>query len=208
MHETIKNISKPRLCCSSGCIKKRDGTILMIKDEILDRWEEYLAELYDDERNERPEIKKKLEGPPITKDEIELALKKMKRGKATGQDEISVEMISALEDLGIHVLTEFANKISDAGRFPDDLSKSIFIAIPKKIGTTECELHRTISLMSHVTKMILRVVMLRARNKIRPEISEEQYGVMQDKGTRNAIFILRIVAERAIEMQMDVYVYL
>ena len=47
--------------------------------------------------------------------------------------------------------------------------------------------------------------MLRARNKIRSEISEEQYGFMQDKGTRNAIYILRILAERAIEMQRDVY---
>ena len=97
-------------------------------------------------------------------------------------------MITALEDLGIHVLTEFANKVYDVRTFPDDLSKSIFILIPKKIGTTECELHRTISMMSDVTKIILRVIMLRARNKIRPEISEEQCSFMQDKGTRNAIY--------------------
>ena len=84
----------------------------------------------------------------------------MKRGKATGQDHISVEMITALEGLGIHVLTKLANMIYDTGTFPDELSKSIFIVIPKKIGTTECELHRTISLMSHVTKIILRVMLL------------------------------------------------
>ena len=47
----------------------------MSKEEILDGWEEYIAELYDYERNERPEIKEALEGPPITKDEIELVLK-------------------------------------------------------------------------------------------------------------------------------------
>ena len=49
----------------------------MSKEEILNRWEEYIAELYDDERNERPEIKKALEGPPITKDEIKHAVKKI-----------------------------------------------------------------------------------------------------------------------------------
>ena len=76
MHEKIKNVSKSRIYCSSGCIKKRDGTIVMSKEEILDRWEEYILELYDGERNERPDIKKTLEGPPITKNEIELALKK------------------------------------------------------------------------------------------------------------------------------------
>ena len=76
----------------------------------------------------------------------------MKRGKATGQDKIYVEMMTAL-DIGIHVVTEFANKVYDVGRFPDDLSKSIFIAILKSIGTTECELHRTISLMNHENKV-------------------------------------------------------
>ena len=89
--------------------------------------------------------------------------------------------------------------------YDEKIDESIFIAIPKKIGTTECELHRTISLMSHGTKIILRVILLRARSKIGPEMSEEQYGFMQDKGTRNAIYILRTLAERAIEMQRDIF---
>ena len=55
--------------------------------------------------------------------------------------------------------------------------------------------------MSHVAKIILRVLLLRARSKIRPEISEEQYGFMQDKGTRNAIYTLRTLAE----MQRDIF---
>ena len=46
MHETIKNISKTRICCTSGCIKQRDGTLVMSKEEILERWEEYVTELY------------------------------------------------------------------------------------------------------------------------------------------------------------------
>ncbi|GFO41248.1 craniofacial development protein 2 [Plakobranchus ocellatus] len=41
---------------------------------------------------------------------------------------------------------------NERGLIPTDLSKSIFIALPKKPGATECELHRTISLMSHITK--------------------------------------------------------
>ena len=47
--------------------------------------------------------------------------------------------------------------------------------------------------------------MLRATGKIRLEISEEQYGFMQDKGTRNVIYILRTLEEKAIEMQRDVF---
>ena len=88
---------------------------------------------------------------------------------------------------------------------PADLEKSVYIAIPKKPGTVECDQHRTISLMSHVTKIMLRVLMNRMRNNILPEISETQFGFMADKGTRNAIFALRTLMERAIEVQKDLY---
>ena len=60
--------------------------------------------------------------------------------------------------------------------------------------------------MSHITKILLRVVLIRARSKARPEISEEQYGFMEDRGTRNAIFMMRSIADRAIEMQRDLYI--
>ena len=43
----------------------------------------------------------------------------------------------------------------------------------------------------------------RARSKVRKEISEEKYGFMDERGTRNAIFVMRLMAERAIEMQKD-----
>ena len=81
-------------------VSRQNGIIVMSKEEILDRWEEYIAELYYDERNERPEVKKALEGPPITKDEIEVALKKIEKGKSTGQQKISVEMIKAVHSGG------------------------------------------------------------------------------------------------------------
>ena len=130
----------------------------------------------------------------------------MKRGKATGPDQIAVEMIIALKEFGVEKLTNFANKVYDAGTFPEELSKSIFIALPKKTGATECELHRTICLMSHITKILLRVILIRARSKVGPEISEEQYGFMEDRGTRNAIFMTRSIADGAIKMQRDLYV--
>ena len=75
-------------------------------------------------------------------------------------------MIEALEDYGVEKLTEIINKIYDDGKFPEDLSKSIFITLPKKHSAVDCEQHHTISLMSHVTKIILRVLLLRLRSRI------------------------------------------
>ncbi|GFO37775.1 hypothetical protein PoB_006428000 [Plakobranchus ocellatus] len=66
------------------------------------------------------------------KEEVETAIKKMKYGKATGPDNISVELIEALEDFGIGKVTHLLNEIHDTGQIPTDLSKSIFIALPKK----------------------------------------------------------------------------
>ncbi|GFS23991.1 endonuclease-reverse transcriptase [Elysia marginata] len=66
-------------------------------------------------------------------------------------------------------------------------------------------LHRTISLMSHVTKILLRIVMLKVRNKIKPQIAEEQSGFIEGKGTANAIYNLRVLIERALEVKKDVY---
>ena len=83
--------------------------------------------------------------------------------------------------------------------------KSVFIVLPKKAGATECELQRTISLMSHVTKILLRIVMMRVRNKIRPEIAEEQCRFVEGKGASNTIFMLRTILERTLEIQKEVY---
>ena len=92
------------------------------------------------------------------------------------------------------------------GSFPCELNKYIFIALPKVNGTIKCEKHRTISLMSHVTKLMLRIVINRIRGRSLYEIAPKQYGFMSDKGTGNAICVLWMFVERSIDKQKYVYV--
>ena len=146
----------------------------------MERWAEYINDLFNDDRIEKPTILKNMDGPKILKSEVESSLRKLKRNKAAGPDEVVTEMMIALEDYGIDKLTDIVNEIYDTGVIPEDLSRSIFIALPKKPGATECELHRTISLMSHMTKLILRIIMMRARSRIRPEIGREQCGFVEE----------------------------
>ena len=129
----------------------------------------------------------------------------MKRNKATGPDEIAVELIKSLEEFGVEKLTELLNEVYDTGDIPEDMSKSIFIALPKKPGATECGMHRTISLMSHITKILLKILLNRVKNKTDPEIGVEQCGFVKDTGTRNAIIMLRILSERVIQVNQDIY---
>ena len=86
------------------------------------------------------------------------------------------------------------------------MRKSTFIAIPKVAGTAECNKHRTISLM--ITKILLRIILDRARNKIMVEVAEEQYGCGVGKGTRNAIFVTRMLIEKQLEVRKDMFLCL
>ena len=205
MHEKIRKMRGKRKNKTGSSIMKADGTVAMDMNEILERWREYIAELYNDDREE-PNITIEMEGPSILKCEIEKAMRKMKSGKAAGEDGIVIEMLRAMGDWGTEQILNIASFMHNTGEMPKQMNKSIFVTIPKKTGTLDCGKHRTIAISSQVSKISLRVVMERMRGKIRNEVGREQFGFMEGKGTANAIFILRMICERSIEMQKDLYV--
>ena len=113
LHSKIKEIAGKRknTCSSSGCLKAKDGTIIIEKDEIIKRWEEYIEQLFDDERGIKPTRKDEDYGEDILKSEVEFALRKMKRGKAPGPDQVNVEMLDSAGEIGLEKLTELINKV-------------------------------------------------------------------------------------------------
>ncbi|GFS27605.1 SH3 domain-binding protein 2-like [Elysia marginata] len=116
-----------------------------------------------------------------------------------------IELLQALGNWGIDQLTKLLNRIYDTGNIPKDMLISTFITLQKKPGATEFENHRTISLMSHTLKLLLRILLTRIRSKIKPEILETQFGFVANKGTTNAIFTMMMLMERFIETQKDLY---
>lgn len=113
----------------------------------------------------------------------------------------SVEMVEAAGHLVKKKITDLTNTIYDTGYIPDMMREPVFTTIPKKEGTAECEQHWTVNIMSQIGKIILGVIRSRIRNKIDKNVSQEQYRFRKGKGTTNAIFSLRIIIERAVEMQ-------
>ena len=89
---------------------------------------------------------------------------------------------------------------------PTDLKQSIFITLPKKSKAQSCTEYRTISLMSHITKLLLKVIEQRIVKKIDNEVSRLQSGFRTGSGTREGIFNLRTVCEQAIDLRKDVYI--
>ena len=205
MHCQIKEVTgKKHGNGTTTCVEAKYGTIIMEKDKILDRWSEYIGKLYDDDRGEMPVITTGSISP-ITYQEVEYALKGMPMRKSPGPDDIVTEMLVAAGDMGISELTKLSNMMYIEGGFPSERNKSIFITLPKVNGATKCEKHRTISLMSNITKLVLRIVINRIRLPTLQEVSSEQYGFMSEKGTRNAIFVLKRLSVRSVEKQKDVY---
>jgi len=208
LYNKIKTMTKPKMKTANTALKNKNGDVIFEKVQVLERWVEYIGELFNDNR---PEITSEtstaeLTGENILKSEIELAIKSMRNGKATGNDKISKEMIEACEDLGTEKILDLANSIYNSGVIPNQMKESVFITIPKKGDLLNCSNYRLISLMSHVTKIILRVLMNRIKKKIHAEVSWSQFGFRKCKGTRNAVFVMRMLAERSIEMQKNLYI--
>lgn len=205
MHEDIRELTgKKKANSTSNCIKSKNGEILFEQTEVLNRWSQYIGELFEDERSETPTPTNK-HGPPILTAEVENAIKKTKDGKAQGEDGITTEMLKALGEFSITTLTDLFNDIYESGHIPDELTRSVFITLPKKPKANECADFRTISLMPHVTKILLRVILERIKQKINREVGEEQFGFRAENGTREGIFCLNNITQRCIEKQQDIY---
>ena len=134
------------------------------------------------------------------------AIKKLKNNKATGTDLIAAEILKALYDGPLGKLTQLCNEIYNTGYWPKELKESIFIPIPKKPKATRCQEYRTISIMSQVTKLLLKIVMDRMKGRIEAELDDAQSGFRQGKGTREVLLNLRLICERHLEVHKDVYI--
>jgi len=112
-------------------------------------------------------------------------------------------MLQALNEEGIDILWSLIDKTYETDKIPIDML--VFVALSKVSGTLDCTKHRAISLMFHTLKLVLKIVLRRLRRQLLPEIGDNQFGFMKDRGTTNAIFFIRMLSERAIQFQQDLY---
>ena len=89
-------------------------------------------------------------------------------------------MIVAAGEAGLTLLTNLSNMMYKEFRFPEQMNKSVFITLPKVSGTEKCGKDRTISLMNHVTILVLLVIMNIIQGRTLSEIATVQYCFMPD----------------------------
>lgn len=204
LHKKLKEVAGLRKNIKPPIIEDKNGKLLIDIECQLARWNEYIKELFDDNRSELENIDT-TSGPSITKEEVQYALKNAKNGKAVGPDEIHVETLKLLGIAGIELITKMFNLIYESGIIPSDWLKSTFVVLPKKHRATKCNEYRTISLMSHVLKLFIRIIHQRIYRKIEEKISNTQFGFRCGLGTREALFATQVLVQRCRDMNQDVF---
>jgi len=203
----IKEITKtagPRM----GSLKTKDGKIIGDEEEMKARWREYTEELYkEDERVVKENIKiEEVENEPeILEAEVEWAIKQLKDNKAPGHDGIPIELVKAGDEAVVRTITKLCNQIWRTGEWPEDWKRSVFIPIFKKGDARECGNYRTIAMISHTSKILLKIIHKRMEKTIERELPANQAGFRKARGTRDHIANIRWIMERQREYGQEVH---
>ena len=105
--------------------------------------------------------------------------------KASGGDEIPVELFQILKDDAVKVLHSICQQIWKAQQWPQDWKMSVFIPIPKKDNAKECSNYLTIPLISHASKVILKILQARFQQYVNHEFPDVQAGFRKARETRD-----------------------
>ena len=111
--------------------------------------------------------------------------------KASGLDGIPVELFEILKDDAAEVLHSICHKIWKTQQWPQDWKRSVFISIPKKGNAKEYSNYRTIALISHVSKVMLKILQARLQKYMNRELPDVQAGFRKGRGTRDQIANIR-----------------
>ena len=118
---------------------------------------------------------------------------------------ISVELFQILKDGVVKVLHSICQQIWKTQQWPWDRKRSVFIPIPKKGNAKECSNHCTIVLISHASKVMLKILQVRLQQYVNHEFPDVQAGFRKGRGTRDQIANIRWIIEKAKEFQKNIY---
>ena len=99
--------------------------------------------------------------PDILEYEVRSALGSITMNKASGDDGIPVELFQILKDDAVKVLHSLCQQIWKTQQWPQDWKRSVFIPIPKKGNAKECSNYHTVALISHASKVMLKILQAR-----------------------------------------------
>ena len=155
-------------------IKDRNGLDLTEAEDIKKRWQEYMEELYKKDLHDpdnHDDVITHLE-PDILECEVKWALESITTHKASGGDGIPVELFQILKDDAVKVLHSMCQQIWKTQQWLQDWKRSVFIPIHKKGNGKECSNYRTITLISHASKVMLKILQAKLQQYMNRELPD------------------------------------
>ena len=125
--------------------------------------------------------------PDILECEVKWALESITTNKASGDDGIPVELFQILKDDAVKVLHSICQQIWKTQQWPQDWKRSVFIPIPTKGNAKESSNYHTIALISHASKVMLKILQARLQPYVNCELPDVQAGFRKGRGTRDQI---------------------
>ena len=125
--------------------------------------------------------------PDILECEVKWALERITTNKASGGDGIPVELFQILEDDAGKVLHSICQQIWKIQQWSQDWKMSVFIPIPKKGDAKEYSNYHTIALISHTSKVMLKILQARLQQYVNLEFPDVQAGFRKGRGTRDKL---------------------
>ena len=168
-------------------IKDRNSMDRTEAEDIKKRWQEYTEELYEKDLHDpdnQDGVITHLESD-ILKCEVKWALGSITTNKASGGEGIPVELFQILKDDAVKVLHSMCQQIWKTQQWPQDWKRSVFIPIPKKGNAKECSNYHTIALISHASKVKLKILEIRLQQYMNHEHPDVQAGFRKGRGTRD-----------------------
>ena len=143
--------------------------------------------------------------PDILACKVKWALGSVTMNKAGGGDRIPAELFQILKDDAVKVLHSICQQIWKTQQWPQDWKRSVFIPIPNKGNPKECSNYCTIALISHASKVMLKILQGRLQQYMNRELPDGQAGFRKGRGTRDQNANICWIIEKAREFQKNIY---
>ena len=156
-------------------------------EEIKKKWQEYTEEIHKKGLNDPDNhdgVVAHLE-PDILECEVKWTLGSITTNKANGGDGIPAEQFQILKDDVIKVLHSIYQQIWQTQQWPQCWKRSVFIPVPKKGNAKECSNYHTIALISHASKVMLKILQARLQQCMNHELPDVQAEFRKSRGTRD-----------------------
>ena len=173
--------------------------------DILQGWRDCAEELYHDENNLTNEDSHQSLTLPILELKIEKAIRKSLKNRVAGIDNLSAELLRTDNQQMTKIVCQLCNNILENGAWLTNWLSTMFVQVPKYSGIIECAEQPTIALISHISKVLLCILLSKITKTAEEQIVEEQMGFKNKIRTRDQIFNIQMIMEKRRKFNIPLY---